>query len=55
MNIFTTKTPKLQFFFPIRRTTLPQSEIDILNKKARELKTYKNKSQIVIEKKILIK
>lgn len=55
MNISTAKTPISQFFFPVRRTTLPQSEIDILNKKAHELKTYKNKSQIVLEKKILIK
>ena len=51
MKRLTGNIPKPQFIFPIRRTTLPQSEIDILNKKAHELKTYTKNAQIILEKK----
>lgn len=55
MNISITKTSKSQFIFPIRRTTLPQCEIDILNKKSNEFKIRNHKSQDYFEKKCFLK
>lgn len=45
MHLSSIKTPNTKNFFPIRRTSLPQCDINKLDKKNREFKIQKLKVQ----------